>query len=284
MLRKTVIDRWVIDIGMDDSLEARSSHPEVMGYLEEWVLPKRQEMANKEEERNREALQANPKAKVNKHHTNFLSRWWNLSYRRADMLDSLARSDRYLATSRHASVNRPTVFAFVDSAVRPGDSMTAFALDDEYSFGVLSSNYHGVWVRARCSYLKADPRYTSSTVWSSFPWPQSPTPEQVEAIVGISARLLKLRQGYYERGIPLEAQYASLLRPGRNELRDLHEQLDEAVREAYGFTAEDDKLAQLFALNQALSGEEAVIWGPKSASSTGISVRVTDYRILPPVG
>ncbi|MFD5405419.1 DNA methyltransferase [Streptomyces griseorubiginosus] len=284
MLRETAIDRWVIDLGMDDALAARSSHPEVMRYLEEWVLPKRQEAADKEEARNRKVLQANPKAKVNKHHANFLSRWWNLSYRRADMLESLARSDRYLATSRHASVNRPTVFAFVDSAVRPGDSMTAFALDDDYSFGVLSSDYHGVWVRARCSYLKADPRYTSSTVWSSFPWPQSPTPQQVEVIVSISARLLKLRQGYYERGIPLEAQYASLQRPGRNELRDLHEQLDEAVREAYGFTVEDDKLAQLFALNQALSDEEVVVWGPKTASATGLSVRVTDYRIMPPVG
>jgi hypothetical protein len=28
---------------------------------------------------------------------------------------------------------------FIDTSVRPGDSLTAFALDDNYSFGILSS-------------------------------------------------------------------------------------------------------------------------------------------------
>lgn len=280
MLRDTTIDRWVIDINLDDALDAQSAHPKLMKYLEEWVLVKRKEKAEEEEQKNRKALEANPKAKVNRHHAKFLSYWWKLSYRRSEMLESLAHSDRYLATSRHASVNRPTVFSFIDSSIHPGDSMTAFSLDDDYSFGILSSDYHGAWVRARCSSLRGDPRYTSSTVWASFPWPQSPTAEQVEHLVKISARLLALRQGYYEKGIPLEAQYASLNRPGKNELRELHSQLDEAVREAYGFTAEDDKLAQLFALNQALSDESSVVCGPP----VGVEgIRVTDYRIAPPV-
>ncbi|WP_110092151.1 DNA methyltransferase [Streptomyces himastatinicus] len=282
MLRNTAIDRWVIDIGLDDSLEARSSYPNMMKYLEDWVLPKREEAAAKEEARNKKVLRANPKARVNKHHANFLARWWKLAYRRTEMLDALAQSDRYLATSRHASVNRPTVFSFVDYAVHPGDSMTVFSLDDDYSFGILSSDYHGVWVRARCSYLKSDPRYTSSTVWASFPWPQAPTSDQVKEIVEVSARLLELRQRHYERGIPLEAQYASLQRPGKNDLRDLHAELDEAVRKAYGFAPDEDKLAQLYALNQALASETAAVWGPKSARH--MDVRVTDYRISPPVG
>jgi hypothetical protein len=253
-----------------------------MKYLEDSVLPKREEAAAKEEARNKEVLRANPKARVNKHHANFLARWWKLAYRRTEMLDALARSDRYLATSRHASVNRPAVFSFVDSAVHPGDSMTVFSLDDDYSFGILSSDYHGVWVRARCSYLKSDPRYTSSTVWASFPWPQAPTSDQVKEIVEVSARLLQLRQRYYERGIPLEAQYASLQRPGKNDLRDLHAELDEAVRKAYGFAPDEDKLTQLYALNQALASETAAVWGPKSARH--MDVRVTNYRISAPVG
>ncbi|THA47208.1 DNA methyltransferase [Streptomyces sp. A1136] len=281
MLRETSIDRWVIDIGLDDLLEARSAHPALLRYLEEWVLPEREKAAAKEASRNQVALSANPKAKVNKHHANFLARWWNLAYRRTEMLSELSRSDRYLATSRHASVNRPTVFAFVDSSIHPGDSMTAFALDDDYSFGVLSSDFHGAWVRARCSYLKGDPRYTSTTVWSSFPWPQFPTPAQVADVVQVSAQILDVRQRYYERGIPLEAQYASLQRPGRNELGELHSDLNEAVRVAYGFSSDDDILAQLFALNQTLADSVSPVQGPRVTGAEGS--RITNHRILPPI-
>ncbi|MFJ6404678.1 DNA methyltransferase [Streptomyces hydrogenans] len=282
MLRDTSIARWVIDIPEADLLKAESKYPSVMRHLvSSAVLEEREKSATKERERNEKALAANPKAKVNKHHANFLSKWWNLSYRRSEMLDRVLPLDRYLATSRVASVNRPTVFSFVDSSIHPSDSMTVFALDDDYSFGVLSSEFHGVWVRARCSYFKGDPRYTSTTVWESFPWPQSPTQAQVTGVVKVAAEILKLRQNYLDQGIPLERQYASLLRPGKNELKELHEELTEAVRKAYGFTKADDYLSQLYALNRSLAHSSDVVRGP------GVNgykrVRLTDYRVLPPI-
>ncbi|MFY0535501.1 type IIL restriction-modification enzyme MmeI [Nannocystis pusilla] len=44
-----------------------------------------------------------------------------------------------------------------------------FALADDYSFGVLQSALHWQWFTARCSTLKRDYRYTSSTVWARSP-------------------------------------------------------------------------------------------------------------------
>ncbi|MFF9259989.1 MULTISPECIES: DNA methyltransferase [Streptomyces] len=282
MLRDTSIGRWVIDIQDTDLLRAESRVPTLMRHLGDSVLQEREKAAAKEKERNEKAVKANPKARVNKHHANFLAKWWNLSYRRSEMLEAILPLDRYLATSRVASVNRPTVFSFVDSSIRPSDSMTVFALDDDYSFGVLSSEFHSAWVRARCSYLKGDPRYTSTTVWESFPWPQSPSKAEVSGVAKAAAEILRLRQSYLDQGIPLERQYASLLRPGQNELKSRHEQLTEAVRKAYGFTKADDYLAQLFALNQNLSESVEEVRGPGAKGFKG--ARLTDFRILPPIG
>ena len=44
--------------------------------------------------------------------------------------------------------------------------------------------------------------------------------------------------------------------PGRNPLRNLQEKLDKAVGVAYGFSSDDEALAQLLALNQSIAEEE----------------------------
>ena len=69
------------------------------------------------------------------------------AYRRTDMLEAFDGLGRFIATSRVASEKRTTVFTFVDALVRPGDSLTAFALDDNYFFGILSSSLHRALVR-----------------------------------------------------------------------------------------------------------------------------------------
>ncbi len=51
--------------------------------------------------------------------------------------------------------------------------------------------------------------------------------------------------------------YDSLREEGRNPLRDLHDALDEAVLAAYGFPGDEDRLAQLLALNQSIAEEAA---------------------------
>jgi hypothetical protein len=94
--------------------------PDVVKRLEQSALPERLKAAQKEAARNEEALRENPRAKVNRHHAAFLDKWWRLGYRRTDMLEEFQHVGRYIATSRVAALERPTVFEFVDPSVHPG--------------------------------------------------------------------------------------------------------------------------------------------------------------------
>jgi hypothetical protein len=193
------------------------------------------------------------------------------------MVEAVEKLDRYIATSRVASEKRSTVFAFVNSAVRPGDSLTIFALDDDYSFGVLSSSIHRAWFEARCSTFETRLRYTSNTVFDSYPWPQAPSATEVATIAEVVGGLLTLRSKYLDQGASLATVYNTLRQPGRSELRDLHTELDKAVGAAYGFSSDDDVLAQLLALNQDVAADPSVARGPGATGLTG--ARTSTYRL-----
>ena len=70
--------RYVIDFSGNTLIQAQK-YKELYKIIERTVLPKRKEEAEKEKTRNKKLLRANPKAKVNKHHQNFLKTWWQLS-------------------------------------------------------------------------------------------------------------------------------------------------------------------------------------------------------------
>lgn len=266
LLKTLTTERFVIDLPQTDLIEAKSVAPQLVEHLQRLVLPTRQSAADREREANEKILAVNPSAKVNRHHANFLNRWWQMSYRRTDMLDAAAKCDRYIATSRVASERRATVFEFVDPAIRPGDSLSVVTLADDYSFGIMSSSAHRTWLEARCSTLESRLRYTPTTVWNSFPWPQDPTDKQVVQIVDLVVELTDLRVGYLARGITLAKQYDALRAPGQSALRDIHLRLDAAVIAAYGFDAELDLLTQLYALNQQLASHQSGAQGPGGAS------------------
>jgi hypothetical protein len=174
-----------------------------------------EEVRPKEAAHNAESRAANSHARGRHHHSGLLDSWWMQAYRRTDMIEAFDGLDRFIATSRVASEKRTTVFKFVDASVRLGDSLTAFALDDNYSFGILSSGLHRLWFEARCSTLKADLRYTSTTVFDSFPWPQAPTTPQVNTIEKIVADLLQVRDKNLAAGMSLARQYDTLRQPAR---------------------------------------------------------------------
>ena len=152
-------------------------------------------------------------------------------YPRGDLLARLRGLGRYIACSR---ITRAPVFALVSAAVHPGDALTVFPLEDDYSFGVLQSDLHAAWLDARGSTMKGDRRYTSSTVFASFPWPQAPDARQVAAIAGAAVALRTARRALEDRRGPgLRALYASMELP----LAAAHAALDAAVRAAYGEAA-----------------------------------------------
>jgi hypothetical protein len=132
-----------------------------------------------------------------------------------------------------------------------------FPLPDDYSFGVLQSGIHWAWFTAKCSTLTARFRYTSDTVFDTFPWPQSAKLPEVKAVAQAAISLRSLRREIMSaNGWSPRQLYRSLEIPGENRLRDAHAALDSAVRAAYGMKAGEEPLAFLLALNLELAEKE----------------------------
>ena len=142
-----------------------------------------------------------------------------------------------------------------------------FTFADDYSFGILQSGIHWAWFTARCSTLTARFRYTSDTVFDTFPWPRFPDSAlhaphsaltKLRAVADAARSLRALhREIMTANGWSLRDLYRTLETPGANRLRDAHATLDSAVRAAYGIKATEDRLAVLLRLNLGLAEKEA---------------------------
>ncbi len=272
LLHKGKPTRWVIDFDAPDAATAQAIAPGAFDRLHSLVLPDRQAKADKEATENAKVLAERPKARVNWHHRNFLNRWWQHAYRREDLLGSLQGLDRYIVISRVASDNRRSVFTFVSTRIHPSDALQCFALDDDYSLGILQSALHDRWFRARCSRLKADPRYTSKTVFNTYPWPQDPSQAAIDAVVEAVAEIIEVRLARLRIDVSLADQYDRLREPGNDALRDAHAKLDAAVMDAYGFDAALDPLAQLLDLNHLIADREANLLSVRGPGPTDLHV------------
>jgi hypothetical protein len=154
-------------------------------------------------------------------------------------------------------VTKRPIFAFVSSAVSPNAALQVFTFNDDYSFGILQSSCHWDWFTERCSTLTERFRYTATTVYDSFPWPQEPTLGQVRKVARASRDLRTLRDRLQrDHQLTLRELYRTLELPGENPLKDAHAQLDFAVRDAYGMGKRDVALEFLFELNGQLADRE----------------------------
>ena len=250
--------RWLIDFGASDVLHAQSfSLP--FNRLKTVVLP--------------EMMKAAADAKSER--ATSIDRWWLHWRARSELLATISGLPRYLACSR---VTKRPLFAFVCSSVRPGDALQAFALADDYSFGILQSMPHYLWFHAKCSNMKSDPRYTSESVFHTFPWPQAATKPQIDAVAvaGVALRLVRANAIAQAAG-GLRALYRTVDLPGKSPLKDAHAALDAAVRDAFGFSAKKDILQQLLDLNASVT---AAISSSKPVVGPGVPAAYGDAASL----
>lgn len=245
--------RYVVDFQGKDVLEA-AQFPAVFKRIKSKVLPAREKAASKEEEKNKITREGGTKAKINLHHTNFLNHWWQMSYSRKEMVKALKPLKRYIACGR---VTKRPIFDFISTEIRANDACMVFAHEDDYSYGILQSGVHWSWFINRCSTLKSDPRYTSNTVFDSFPWPQSPA---IKDIKQVAIAALAFRQKRNElrtkHNLSLRDLYRALELPGVHPLKDAQASLDSAVRGAYGMKAREDPLVFLLDLNALVASAE----------------------------
>ena len=139
--------------------------------------------------------------------------------------------------------------------------MNVFAFEDDYAMGVLTSRIHTEWARAQSSTLEDRIRYTPSSAFETFPWPD-PKPEQREAIADLSRRLIERRQEIcVGREIGLTKLYNEVGDGAYRDLADLHRALDEAVAAAHGWPPSaahdpDESNRRLLELNRAIAAGE----------------------------
>ncbi len=217
--------------------------------------------------------------------------WWLHRRLREDLRASLANLPRYIATVETA---KHRTFQFLDAAIAPDNMLVCIALDDAYPLGVLSSAVHVVWALAAGGRLGVgnDPRYNKTRCFETFPFPVA-TPEQQTRIRDLAEQLDAHRKrqqaqhptltltGMYNvlakirSGEPLTAKDKTLHEHGLvSVLQTLHDELDTAVLDAYGWqdlaaglaaapgspprqATEETLLERLVALNADRAREEA---------------------------
>lgn len=245
----------VIDLYGLTADEARSRYPAAYQWLLERVKPER-DLNNR---------------------ATYRDNWWIFGEARKDMRASLAGLPRYIATVETA---KHRTFQFLDAAIAPDNMLVCIALADAYALGVLSSQVHVVWALAAGGTLEDRPRYNKSRCFDPFPFPAA-RPEQQARIAALAEQLDTHRKrqqaahpdltltGMYnvlaklKRGEPLTAKDNTLHEMGLVAvLRQLHDELDAAVLDAYGWSDlspgdTDTLLERLVALNAERAAEEA---------------------------
>ncbi len=181
------------------------------------------------------------------------------------MRRALAGLPRFLCTP---TTSKYRLFVWIDGGTLPHNATIAFALEDDYSFGVLHSRVHELWALRMGTFLGVgnDPRYTPTTCFETFPFPK-PTEEQREGITAAARRLDGLRRNWLNPDGASEVELkkrtlTNLYNTRPTWLANAHAALDRAVFAAYGWPevpdelSEEDLLKRLLDLNLQRWNEE----------------------------
>ena len=197
-------------------------------------------------------------------------KWWLHRRPATEMRETTLLLPRYIATPR---VSKFRLFAWVPSITIPDDGVYIFARSDDTTFGILHSRFHELWALRLGTSLEDRPRYTPTTCFETFPFPDglqpnqsalspTPLPQAGEGlhIADAAQRLNELREnwlnppqwidrvpeivpGYPDRLIP-KPEYAAELKKRTltnlynarpTWLANAHRDLDNAVAAAYGW-------------------------------------------------
>ncbi|MDT4895363.1 MAG: hypothetical protein QOH25_440 [Acidobacteriota bacterium] len=252
-ITQTATLRYVIDFYGLTEKEAREQYPLLMQHLIDWVKPER--------EQNRDRT--------------FREKWWLFGRPRPDLRAANAALTRYIATSEVAK-HRTFVFLKWRDDLIDG-SIVAISHDDYFVLGVLSSRIHVAWALATSGTLEDRPRYQTTQCFDTFAFPDA-TDEQKQRIRELAESLdahRKRQQAQHPR-LTITEMYNVLasLRAGEtlsererviheqglvSVLKDLHDDLDKAVCDAYGWEqdiSDEEILLRLVALNHERAEEE----------------------------
>lgn len=257
-------DMWIIDFGLEMKEQDAALYELPFQYATKRIRPER----------------------VARQERGYARKWWQHERPRPEMWKALAEADRYIVTP---TLSKHRLFLWLNRAVVPDHQLIVIATREYVALGILHSSLHQLWSLRLGTSLEDRPRYTPSTTFETFPFPERLAPnlpasayaEDPHAIriAEAASRLNELRDnwlnppdlvervpevvpGYPDRLLPRSEEAARELKRRTltnlyNErpqwLVDVHRALDEAVAAAYGWPADlpdEEVLARLLALNQ----------------------------------
>lgn len=216
-----VARRWVINF-RDWSLDRASQYRECLQIVEESVKPERAHL-----------LGRNPIG------TKRATYWWHYGADAKKLYQAIEGLDRVAALVLHSAYATPAV---VDAHQVFSHGLAVFAFDDAGSVGVITSAVHYWWAVTYGSSLETRIRYTPSDVFETFPQPDRQSSSLWEAIAAAGEALHEFRADLMIRtDLGLTKTYNRVHDPDEQDpdvarLRELHVELDHAVRDAYGWS------------------------------------------------
>ena len=268
------LTRFVIDAYPMSDKALQSDAPKVFQWLMDNVKPHRQ--ANRDKD--------------------LREKWWLHRRNNLDLRKAQKGIDRFIAT---VLTSKHRCFTFLPTTVLPDQTIVAIGFDNAEFLAVLSSNQHVQWALAAGGWLGVgnDPRYTKSRCFDPFPFPDLTDAqkthlralgEELDAhrkrqqaaharltLTNMYNVLEKLRAGDVIEGKDKEIYDQGLI----GILRDLHDQIDVAVADAYGWPhdlSDEEILMRLVDLNKERAAEEAaghIRWlRPDYQNPTGATV------------
>jgi hypothetical protein len=248
-------DVYVLDFYGVEEAVVRNEFPEAYQWLAEKVRPERQ-LNNRE---------------------SYRRRWWQFGENVHAVRAAVEGLERYIALVR---TGRHRAFVFVNEQTVPDAKLIVIGDSDAWLLAALSSRLHIIWALATGGWLGVgnDHTYNHSECFDPFPFPDpddatratlralgeelDATRKTVQAehpdltLTGLYNVLEKVRAG-----ADLTAAEADVKDRGRVLiLKDLHDQIDRATADAYGWPhdlSDEQILERLVALNAERAAEEA---------------------------
>ena len=244
--------RYIIDFFGLEKEEARDKYSDLYQVVRDRVKPVRDENKRKA----------------------YRERWWIFAEPRPGMRKALEGLDRFAAT---VETSKHHHFVFLDQSILPDQKLRVIASDDAFHLGVLSSRFHKVWALAAGGRHVDRPVYNNTQCFDPFPFPAADA-SQKATIRDLGEQLDAHRKERLDAhdDLTMTALYNVLKKERRGEdltddertiheqglvgvLKELHDELDAAVADAYGWDAglpEEEILQNLVDLNAERRAEE----------------------------
>jgi len=212
--------RWVINF-FDWDIEKVHLYPNLLCIVEDKVKPEREKL--------RDSIPTQARRK---------KFWWQYGSAAPQLYATISTLHRVLV---RATVSDTHAMVFVPKGWIYGHKVIVFAFDDYFSFSVLQSLIHEIWMRRFTSTMRTDVNYSPSDCFETFPFPQNPSLEDREQAEQVGAEYHEhRRQIMLSRQLGLTKTYNLFHDPSCTDseivrLRELHAEMDRAIARCYGW-------------------------------------------------